>query len=116
MNKAFIFILGIVAIVLAATTAFFSVYGLSKLFMGAATAVIILFGTLEFSKIVLVSFYHQFNKRLKGGFKGLMIFFISLLMLITSIGVYGFLSSAYSSTSVKLEKMDGQINVYNKKN
>ena len=60
MKKFFIFILGMTAVLLVLTAGFYSVYGLSKLFVGASLAVIIMAGTLEFSKVVIVSFLHQY--------------------------------------------------------
>lgn len=115
MNKFFAFILGLMAIALASTTAFFSVYGISKLFIGKALAVIILFGLLEATKIILISVYHQYYKKLSRVYKIILISFTIILMSVTSIGVYGFLTSAYSNTSVNLQKVKGQTRLFEKK-
>lgn len=115
MKKTFAFLMGFLALALATTTAFFSVYGISKLFMGEALAVIILFGLLEAAKIVLISVYHQFAEYFKIVLKGILVTFIVILMCVTSIGVYGFLTSAYSSTSVEIDKLGGKTEMYDKK-
>jgi len=115
MKKFFAIILGIFALGLALTAAFYSVFGLSQLFIGAATAVIVLASILELSKIVIVSFLHQFWKHINGIMKGYMIVAICALMLITSTGIYGFLSSAYSITATELSKIKGQTEVFDKK-
>jgi len=115
MKKIFAFILGITALFLALTAASYSVYGLSKLFAGASTAIIILTSILEFSKIVVVSFLHQFWKKIHWAMKTYLSIAVIFLMLITSAGIYGFMSNAYSITSLELEKNNGKIQVYNKK-
>lgn len=115
MKKAFAYILGITAVSLAAIAAFYSVYGLSKLFIGASFAVVLLAGVLEFSKIIIVSFLHQFWRKVFWAMKAYLLFAVISLMVITSAGIYGFLSSAYSKTSVELERLDGEISLIDKK-
>jgi len=100
---------------LAITAAYFSVFGLSKLFIGAALSVIIMAGTLEFSKIIIVSFLHQYWKKLAKGLKAYLLLGTIILMIITSAGIYGFLSSAYSKVSTDLDKMSGNIELLDKK-
>jgi len=115
MKKIYAIILGFTAILLAITAAYFSVFGLSKLFIGAALSVIIMAGTLEFSKIVIVSFLHQYWKKLAKGLKTYLLLGTIILMVITSTGIYGFLSSAYSKVSIDLEKMGGNIELLDKR-
>ena len=95
MKKFYAFILGFTAILLAITAAYFSVFGLSKLFIGASLSVIIMAATLEFSKIVIVSSLHQFWNKIAKGLRGYLVFGVVILMIITSVGIYGFLTSAY---------------------
>ena len=115
MKKIYAIILGFTAILLAVTAAYFSVFGLSKLFIGAALSVIIMAGTLEFSKIVIVSFLHQYWQKLAKGLRTYLLLGTIVLMIITSAGIYGFLSSAYSKVSTDLEKMDGNIGLLDKR-
>jgi hypothetical protein len=61
MNKTLLkLFVGAVALSLAGCAAFFSIVGLSKLFAGAATAVIVMASTLEASKLVIASFFYKF--------------------------------------------------------
>ena len=115
MKKFFAFILGFTAVLLAVTAAYFSVFGLSKLFIGASISVIIMAGTLEFSKVIVVTFLHQYWKKLAIMLKTYLLAGTIILMIITSAGIYGFLSSAYSRVSLEMDKMGGGIELLEKK-
>lgn len=115
MKKFYAILLGFTAVLLAATAAYFSVFGLSKLFIGASISVIIMAGTLEFSKIIIVSFLHQYWNKLAKGLKSYLLIGTVVLMVVTSIGIYGFLSSAYSKSSADIKKMDGDIELLDSK-
>lgn len=115
MKKFFTIFLGITALALAACSGYFSIFGLSKLFMGASLGVIIMAACLEFSKIVVVSYLHQFWETTAKALKAYLLVGIFVLLLITSLGIYGFLSSAYSRVSTSLERNEGTIELFNKK-
>jgi hypothetical protein len=102
-------LIAISALALAGAAAFFSVTGLSKLFGGAKTEVIIMASALEFAKLVVASFLHRYWKDLKLAMKTYLTIGVIIVMIITSLGIYGFLSSAYSTTSGKLQNIDSQI-------
>lgn len=105
----FPFLVALSAFSLAGAAAFFSVTGLSKLFGGAQEAVIIMASSLEFSKLVTASFLHKYWKTIDWRLKTYLTIGTITIMFITSAGIYGFLSSAYSETSNKLDNIDGQI-------
>lgn len=105
----FPFLVALSAFSLAGAAAFFSVTGLSKLFGGAQGAVIIMASSLEFSKLVTASFLHKYWKTIDWKLKTYLTIGTVTIMFITSAGIYGFLSSAYSETSNKLDNIDGQI-------
>lgn len=105
----FPFLVALSAFSLAGAAAFFSVTGLSKLFGGAQEAVIIMASSLEFSKLVTASFLHKYWKTIDWKLKTYLTIGTITIMFITSAGIYGFLSSAYSETSNKLDNIDGQI-------
>ena len=105
----FPFLVALSAFSLAGAAAFFSVTGLSKLFGGAQEAVIIMASSLEFSKLITASFLHKYWKTIDWKLKTYLTIGTVTIMLITSAGIYGFLSSAYSETSNKLDNIDGQI-------
>jgi hypothetical protein len=117
MKKYFFpFLVALAAFTLAGAAAFFSITGLAKLFGGATTAVIIMASSLEFAKLVTASLLHNYWNKLANGMKFYLTTGVIVLMLITSAGIYGFLSSAYTVTSDKLKNIDSKVGlVENKK-
>ena len=87
----------------ASLAAIFSIVGLGALFSGAVLAVFAMAGSLEFSKFVLAAYLHQRWNDLNKVFRGYLVFAIVVLSLITSMGVFGFLSDAYQSASTSLD-------------
>jgi hypothetical protein len=99
MNKTVLKLLvGLVALSLAGCAAFFSIVGLSKLFAGAALAVIIMATTLEGSKLVIASFLYQSWNTISKVLRIYLVIAMIIIATITSIGIYGFLSGAYQTT------------------
>jgi hypothetical protein len=94
------------------SAAFYSVFGLSKIFAGASLQVIIMATSLEIAKLVSASLLYQYWSKLTTLLKIYLSVAVIVLMVITSGGIYGFLSSAYSETSVKLEVVSKNVNVY----
>ena len=111
MNKLFPYVVLISALSLASCAAYYSVYGLSKLFSAQATAVIIMASILEAAKLVTATYLHRFWKKIKVLLKSYLTIAVIILMMITSLGIYGFLTSAYQTTSDELTVLDKQINV-----
>jgi hypothetical protein len=105
MNKLFPYVVLISALSLASCAAYYSVYGLSKLFSAQATAVIIMASILEAAKLVTATYLHRFWKKINVLLKSYLTIAVIILMMITSLGIYGFL------TSDELTVLDKQINV-----
>lgn len=99
------------ALVVAGCAGYFSVWGLSQLFAGASTAVIIMATGLEVGKIVTTTALHRYWKKIAGGLRVYLTISVVVLMIITSAGIYGFLSNAYQKTANKLEIQNGQVAV-----
>jgi hypothetical protein len=112
LNKknGFILLMIISTFALAGSAAYYSVFGLSSLFAGARTEVIIMAGALEFSKLILASYLHNHWDR-AGWMKWYLTLAVGILMIITSAGIYGFLTSAYQSTADKLGATDKMVEV-----
>ena len=91
------------------SAAFYSISGLSKLFAGAALAVIIMAASLEIAKLVIASLLYQYRKTLPKLLKYYLSIACVVLILITSMGIYGFLSAAYQETAAKAGNIDAQI-------
>jgi hypothetical protein len=105
------YIMLLLALSVAGCAAYFSVWGLSQLFAGASTAVIIMASVLEVGKIVTTTALHTYWGKLAKGLRTYLTFSVVVLMLITSAGIYGFLSNAYQKTANKLEIHEGELSV-----
>ena len=108
-ERIFPFIIALSALSVSASAAFYSVSGLSKLFAGAAFAVIVMTASLEVAKLVIASLLYQYRKTLPFLLKSYLSIACFVLILITSMGIYGFLSAAYQETSAKAGSVDAQI-------
>tara|TARA_R100000734_G_C3318696_1_gene113161 strand:- start:4602 stop:5654 length:1053 start_codon:yes stop_codon:yes gene_type:complete len=108
-QKLFPFIIALSALSVSASAAFYSVSGLSKLFAGAAFAVIIMAASLEVAKLVIASLLYQYREKLPRLLKYYLSVACLILILITSMGIYGFLSAAYQETAALAENVDAQI-------
>lgn len=99
------------ALSVSSAAAFFSVYGLSKLFAGASLAVIIMASSLEVSKLVIVSLLYQYRERLPVLLKTYLYTATVILIVITSAGIYGFLSNAYQETALVNEVSEKEASI-----
>ena len=99
LRKGFFpFIIAISALSVSGSAAFYSVYGLSKLFAGATVEVIIMAGSLEVAKLVIASLLYQYWDTINKILRTYLTIAATILVLITSMGIYGFLSAAYQET------------------
>lgn len=104
----FPFIIAFSALSVSASAAFYSVYGLSKLFAGAQFEVIIMAGSLEIAKLVTASLLYQHWNTINKLLRTYLTVATVVLVLITSMGIYGFLSAAYQDTYRQLTIKDNQ--------
>ena len=110
-ERIFPFIIALSALSVSASAAFYSVTGLSKLFAGASTEVFIMAGSLEISKLVIASLLYQYWDTINKGLRTYLTVACFVLILITSAGIYGFLSSAYQETAALAGNIDAQISL-----
>ena len=103
-SKHFKNYVGLSALLIAGSAAFFSVFGLSKLFAGAALSVIIMAGSLEFGKIVGAAFLYRYWNKINTLLKIYMTVGVVTLVGITSAGIFGYLSNAYQGATIQFEK------------
>ena len=108
-------LVGFSALIIAGCAAFFSVTGLGVLFSGASTAVMVMAGALEFAKLVTATYLKQMWDEVKGFNKWYLVSAVALLMLITSAGIFGYLSNAFQAQSLKLQQVDREIMVHSTK-
>ena len=102
-------IIALSALSVSASAAFYSVSGLSKLFAGATFEVIIMAGSLEVAKLVIASLLYQYWNTINKLLRTYLTVAAIILVLITSMGIYGFLSAAYQETYQKLTVQQNQI-------
>ena len=106
----------VVAISIAAIAAWFSVVGLMAIFAASAIPVAIMAGSLEVGKLVTASWVYRNWKRAPFLLKSYLTFATVVLMFITSLGIFGFLSSAYleqaaegQQSTAKIERISNDI-------
>ena len=108
-ERIFPFIIAISALSVSASAAVYSVTGLSMLFAGASTAVIIMAASLEVAKLVIASLLYQYWDKLNKILRTYLTIAATVLILITSAGIYGYLSSAYQKTADQTSIIDSKI-------
>jgi len=107
--KLFPIIIALAALSVSCSAAFYSVYGLGKLFAGASTQVMIMAGSLEFAKLVIASALYQYWDSINKILRTYLTIAILVLMTITSAGIYGFLTGAYQETFASTQVVERQI-------
>ena len=94
---------------IAGIAAYFSVLGLATIFAGAYLGVVIMASVLEFGKIVTAAYLHLVWDKLSF-IRYYLAFSVFVLMLITSLGIFGYLAKASSDTSYATGVAQSEIN------
>ena len=100
---------GLSALLVAGSAAFFSVFGLSNLFAGAKLSVVVMAGSLEFGKLVAASFLYRFWDNINRLLKIYLVTGVIILVGITSAGIFGYLSNAYQGATINFEKQSTEL-------
>jgi len=108
-KERFPLVLGLSAFLIAICAASFSVYGISTLFAGASIPVMIMASSLEIGKLVGTTFLYRYWKKCSGILKTYLTTSIIVLMMVTSLGIFGFLSSAYQKSAIEFSVAQEQI-------
>ena len=111
-NKSLKYLVALSAILIAGSAAYFSVTGLGVLFSGAAAAVMIMASSLEFAKLVTATYLKQKWGKIELLSKIYLTTSVVILMLITSAGIFGYLSNAFQQQNLGLQKIERDIAVY----
>ena len=109
-----IFIL-LVALVISTVSAWYSLMGLAAIFPGAVQAIIIMGAALELGKITSTVWLHNNWRRIKLPFKMYLVPAIAVLMVITSMGIFGGLSKAHTSQAALAGDMESQVAILDEK-
>ena len=108
-------LVGIVALIVAGCAAFFSVQGLATLYAARYIAVCVMAGGLEIGKLVAASFLHRYWHTVSWLLKLYLTVAVVILMGITSLGIFGFLTGAYQQSHTKVELTDVKQEALNSK-
>jgi len=118
----FPWLLGFSALFIALCAACFSVYGIATLFAGATISVIIMASSLEVGKLIGTTFLYRYWSKCQTFLKAYLVTAILVLMVITSLGIFGYLSAAYQKSSIefsvtqeKIKNIEGQKGFYQDK-
>lgn len=106
-------LIAITAFIIAAAAAYFSVTGIGKLFAGAMISAMVMAGALELGKLVSISFLYQYWTEVPKLLKRYLVISAVVLMFITSLGIYGYLSSAYAKVAADPLRTNAEITVLN---
>ena len=103
------------SLTLATTAAYFSIVGLMTIFSGAALSIAFMASVLEFGKIVSAAWLHyeweRINNLVRAYFTGAVI----VLMLITSMGIFGYLSKAHIDAAVTGDSFSLEASILDKR-
>lgn len=109
------FLLFLTAFVLSGIAAYYSVIGLIAIFSAAALPVAIMGGSLEAAKLVVASWLYRYWKSIPLLMKVYFTSALVILMIITSMGIFGFLSKAHSDQSLVSGDVQAKIAIYDEK-
>ncbi len=109
LPSGFKYFIGVAALFIAGCSAFFSVKGLGLLFIGSATAVMIMAASLEVGKLVAASFLYRYWNDISRALRAYLFIAVVTLIAITSLGNYGYLARAYERTFTKVSALEEQI-------
>lgn len=108
-NITFDKFVGISSLLIASCAAYFSIIGIGMLFSGSAIAAMIMAITMEIGKLTATSFLYRNWNNTKIFLKSYLILAVFVLMIITSLGIFGYLTSAYQQSSIENANMEENI-------
>jgi hypothetical protein len=103
------------ALLLSMVAAYYSVAGLVAIFSAATIPVIIMGGSLELGKIAATVWLHNNWRRAGWAFKFYLVPAVAFLMILTSMGIFGYLSKAHSDQSLVSGDVQSKIAIYDEK-
>lgn len=105
----FAIILLLSALAISSVAAYFSIVGLTLIFSAAPQAIMVMGIALELGKLVAASFVYRWWHKLNGAMKYYFVSSVIILSIITSLGIFGYLSKSYISDSASIYKSEIQI-------
>ena len=111
-SKFFTYLVGFSGLLISSVAAWFSVTGIAQLFSGSFWSVVIMAGSLEFGKLVAASFIYRYWALVNWLQKAYMTAAVIILIGITSMGIFGFLSNSYMGATQEFDTMITKLEVY----
>lgn len=102
-------IVGLSSLFIASCAAFFSIIGIGMLFSGSAIASMVMASSLEIGKLVATTFLYRYWKKSQFLLKTYLILAVLALMFITSLGIFGYLTSAYQQSAIENKLSEEKI-------
>jgi hypothetical protein len=109
------YVMLIVALCLSAVAAFYSIVGLTAIFAAAVIPIIVMGSILEVAKVTVTIWLHEYWPQCRLAMKAYLVPAVGLLMLITSMGIFGFLSKAHTDQSLVSGDSQAKIAIYDEK-
>lgn len=109
MSRIYILLLAFTGMLISSVGAFFSMVGLTHLFSGAPLGVGVMAGSLELAKLVVAGFLFRYWGHVPRLMRGYLSSAVVILSLITSLGVFGFLSHAYQKSTQTMKTQELKI-------
>lgn len=109
------YVMFLVAFALSAVAAFYSIAGLTAIFAAAVIPIIMMGSLLEVAKLAVTVWLHEYWSQCKLTMKLYLSLAVCILMLITSMGIFGFLSKAHSDQGMVSGDVQAKIAIYDEK-
>ena len=109
------YILLLIALLISSVAAYYSIAGLTAIFAAAFWPIVIMGGVLEIGKIATTVWLHKYWDRVAVQFKLYLVPAIAILMLITSMGIFGFLSKAHLDQAIPAGDISSQVQIFDDK-
>ena len=103
------------ALIISVGAAYYSILGLTAIFAAAFWPIVILGSSLEVGKIVSTLWLHKYWHRAEIQYKIYLSAAVAILMVLTSMGVFGFLSKAHLDQAVPSGDIQAQVQIYDDK-
>ena len=104
-----------VALSLSVIAAYYSIAGLTAIFAAAVIPIIVMGSILEIGKVVVTLWLHEYWNRCRWLMKAYLVPAVAILMVITSMGIFGFLSKAHSDQGMISGDVQAKIAIYDEK-
>lgn len=111
----FAILLALTGLTLSAVAIYYSVIGLTAIFAAAFWPIVVMGATLEISKLVAASWLKMYWEKIPRGMKIYMTTSVIVLMFITSMGIFGFLSKAHTDQNLVSGDVQSQISLFDEK-